>query len=303
MADPSEKKGPTQEDNLLDIDSHYVEVDKKIRRRRIIVLSLSILLVIGLLFFQNIVDLFMTAKKPAGRIEKDAREKMIRMSDAEWQASAAQAKAMLDDGKVQEAQNILMKVLARDPAIAEAHYLAGTTYLRQGRIQSAYDQLRQATALRANYYEAQEKLGEIYLLAGDYKAAKDVSSQLTKGGEYLQDGLLLESEIALAEGNLDQALQKATSALTGSKKAVTVKSSAYLADLYLKKGDKYKADQIIKKLDPASLDSEGLLSIAKFYLGAGNDVQALSFFEQALRRYPQSAEVNYNYGQYLFKKG
>jgi tetratricopeptide (TPR) repeat protein len=174
--------------------------------------------------------------------------------------------------------------------------------LRQGQIQSAHNHLKQATNLRADYYEAQEKLGEIYLLAGDYKAAREISSKLTKGAEYLQDGLLLESEIARAEGNLDLAIQKAGAALTGARQPSKAKTSAYLAALYLSKGDKGKADEILKNLDPANMDSEGLLSLAKFYLGAGNEAQALSYFRQALKRYPDSAEVNYTYGQYLLNK-
>jgi len=41
----------------------------------------------------------------------------------------------------------------------------------------------------------------------------------------------------------------------------------------LQKGETGKADEIVKKLDIASMDSEGLLSLAKFYLGAGKDAQ------------------------------
>jgi len=40
------------------------------------------------------------------------------------------------------------------------------------------------------------------LLIGGLQAAREISTKLTKGEEYLQDGLRLESEIALAEGNL-----------------------------------------------------------------------------------------------------
>jgi len=305
MKDNEEKQDDQGDEQIQDAEDNHAQFEKMQRRRQIFIVALLILVAVGLIFYENLKDYFTASQKQrsSDRIENVAKTKMVRISNAERQALLVKVKSLLAEGKVDEALNLLVKHLGQDPEFAEAHYLTGTAYLRQGQIQSAYHHLRQATKLRPDYYEAQEKLGEIYLLAGDYKAARDISSKLTKGAEYLQDGLLLESEIALAEGNLDLAMQKANAAMAGAKQSTKVKTSAYLAALYLRKGDKGKADEIVKKLDPAAMDSEGLLSLAKFYLGAGNDAQAQSFFKQALKRYPDSAEVNYNYGQYLFNKG
>ncbi len=296
-------------DDLTDTDDQgedqRTRFEKLQRYRLILIVALLILAAAGLIFYENLADYFIAGRKQQAtdRIERVAKTKMVRVSDAERRALLGTVKALLDEGKVDESLNLLVKHLEVDPEFAEAHYLAATAYLRGGQIQSAYSHLRHATRLRPDYYEAQEKLGQIYLLGGDHKAARDIASKLTKGGEYLQDGLRLESEIALAEGNLDTALQKADAALTGSAQSSRAKAAAYLASLYLRKGDKQKADETVKELDPASMDSEGLLSLAKFYLGSGNDARALSCFKEALKRYPASAEVNYNYGQYLFNKG
>ena len=300
----SEERKEDQVDDLLAIDDQYAEKEKATRRRHIIQITLFIVVVVGLVFSDTLMEYFTGRRdKPStNRVETVAKTKMIRVSAAERQALIDRVKALLNEGKVNDALNLLIQHLGRDPEFAEAQYLAGAAYMRQGRIQSAYTHLKQATTLRPDYYEAQEKLGEIYLIAGDYKAAREISSKLTKGEEYLQDGLRLESEIALAEGNLALALKKATAALNDPKRPPKVKTSAYLTALYLQKGDTGKADEIVKKLDIASVDSEGLLSLAKFYLGAGKDAQALPFFKQALKRYPDSAEVNYNYAQYLFSK-
>jgi tetratricopeptide (TPR) repeat protein len=302
----SEKKERKEDhvDDLQAVEDQYAEKEKAARRRHIFQIVLLIFVVVGLVFSDNLIQYFTGSRKnpSANRVENVAKTKMVRVSAEERQALLGRVKILLDEGKVNDALNLLVPHLGRDPEFAEAQYLAGTAYLRQGRVQSAYTHLKQATTLRPDYYEAQEKLGEIYLIGGDYKAAREISTKLTKGEEYLQDGLRLESEIALAEGNLALALQKATAAMTDPKQPTKVKTAAYLAALYLQKGDTGKADEIVKKLDITSMDSEGLLSLAKFYLGAGKDVQALPFFNQALRRYPDSAEVNYNYAQYLFNK-
>lgn len=301
--EPEERKDD-QGDDLLAVDNHYAKEEQAKRRRYIFQITLLVLVVVGLVFSDTLMEYFTgrREKPSANRVENVAKTKMVRVSPEERQAFLGRVNGLLAEGKVNDALNLLVQHLGRDPDFAEAQYLAGTAYLRQGRVQSAYGHLKRATTLRPDYYEAQEKLGEIYLIAGDYKAAREVSTKLTKGEEYLQDGLRLESEIALAEGNLALALQKASAAMTNSKQPPKVKTSAYLAALYLQKGDTGKADEIVKKLDIASMDSEGLLSLAKFYLGAGKDAQALSFFKQALKRYPNSAEVNYNYAQYLFSK-
>ena len=300
----NEERKEDQVDDLQAIDDQYARNEQAVRRRRILQIVLLILVVVGLVFSDTLMEYFTGRRdKPsANRVENVAKTKMVRVSAEERQPLLGRLKVFLDEGKVNDALNLLVQHLGRDPEFAEAQYLAGAAYLRQGRIQSAYSHLKQATTLRPDYYEAQEKLGEIYLIGGDYKAAREISTKLTKGEEYLQDGLRLESEIALAEGNLALALQKANAALNDPKQPPKVKTSAYLAALYLQKGDTVKADEIVKKLDIASMDSEGLLSLAKFYLGAGKDAQALPFFKQALKRYPDSAEVNYNYAQYLFNK-
>ncbi|HEY5496919.1 MAG TPA: tetratricopeptide repeat protein, partial [Syntrophales bacterium] len=300
----SEERKEDQVDDLQAVEDQYAEKEQAVRRRHIIQIVLLILVVVGLVFSDTLMEYFTGRReKPStNRVETVAKTKMVRVSAEERQALVGRVKALLEEGKVNDALVLLVQHLGRDPEFAEAQYLAGTAYLRQGRIQSAYSHLKQATTLRPDYYEAQEKLGEIYLIGGDYKAAREISTKLTKGEEYLQDGLRLESEIALAEGNLALALQKANAAMAGAKQSTKVKTSVYLAALYLQKGDTGKADEIVKKLDIASMDSEGLLSLAKFYLGAGKDAQALPFFKQALKRYPDSAEVNYNYAQYLFNK-
>jgi len=61
----------------------------------------------------------------------------------------------------------------------------------------------------------------------------------------------------------------------------------------LQKGENGKADEIVKKLDIASMDSERSLEPGKVLPGRRQRCPGLPFFKQALKRYPDSAEVNY----------
>ena len=296
-------QGSDEKDDIRGIDDDYEAVDTRHRRRNLLILVVCVLIVAGLLFLPEAMKQFnRPAATGSGRIEKEATAKKTQIGESEWKILSGEVKAFLDAGRLDDAMKRLAKVFSEHPDIPEAYYLAGVVYMRQGRIQSAYDQLKQAVKLKPDDYAAQEKLGEIYLLGGDYKAAKETAAKLGAGGAYLQDGLLLEAEIAAASGDLKTAEKKATAAATGAKEETQAKAAAYLADLYLKQGNQEKADRIVGSLDKSTMNAEGLLSLAKYYLGAANETQAEGLFREALNRYPDSTEVNYQYAQNLFRK-
>jgi tetratricopeptide (TPR) repeat protein len=119
----------------------------------------------------------------------------------------------------------------------------------------------------------------------------------------LSDGLLLESEIALAEGKLDQALAKVQAAVDAKKGSAPERSLIQLASLYARKGDRQRAEQIISQIDEKKLDATGLLTLTRYYQTMGKSNDALTTLSNALARYPESPEVQYYYGQQLFSQG
>lgn len=299
-ADKEEKKTNQEMIDSLG-DEHYETQEKK--RRMKFASFVIVLVILGgfLLFFDNILGYFTSggAKGP-GQIDKEGA-RIYKISDTERQATLAKIKKMIDEGKIDEAKVQILNLLQKDVS-PEAHFLAGTVYLRQGNIKGAYDHLKDATRLKSNYIEAQQKLGEIYVMVGDYKAATETASLLTKKPDYLSDGLLLESEVALGQGNLDLALRKAQDAFSKSRGGASTKHIVYLANIYLQKGDRINSAKLVKSIDQTGLDAEGLLILAKYYLAAGDEGRATSHFRDALQRYPDNPEVQYTYGQYLFSR-
>ncbi len=172
----TEENKDDQADDLLAVDDHYAKQEQAKHRRYVIQITLLVIVVVGLVFSDTLMEYFTGRRdKPSvNRVEKIAKAKIVPVSPEERQALVGPAKGLLDDAKVNDALNLLVQHLGRDPEFAEAQYLAGIAYLRQGRVQSAYSHLNRATTLLPDYYEAQEKLGEIYLIAGDYKAAREV---------------------------------------------------------------------------------------------------------------------------------
>lgn len=263
-----------------------------------------VLFVITILFFDVLVSWVSKPRiKPNEFVEKTTRQISANITDTEKKQVFEKARGLIDNRRFDEAVDQLQQYLMRDSANAEANYLIGTSYLQKGQVLSAFEYLQAAIKLNPNHLEAHKTLGELYLLSGNIKAAQDTASLLIKQSDYLQDGYLLESEIAKAEGNLDKAFAKIHEVLKESKAHPPIRVSAYLANLYVQKGNRAKAEEIMSKFDRNTLNADGLVTLAKFYLSIADEGNAVAIFNEVLKRHPQDSDANYSYGQYLFLRG
>jgi len=276
---------------------------KWIKRRRGLIGFFTFLLFISFILFFDYYWVLITRviKQPSQIVEQTAG-KFMKVSEKERLDIFDRTRKFLEAGKVEEARQLILKYLQRD-SNAEGFYLAGLVYMRQGDVSSAYRNFKEAIRLKPDYYEAQEKLAEVYVTVGDLKSAQETATILTKKSDSLSDGLLLQSEIALAEGKLDESLQKVQASVDAKKGAVPERSLIQMASLYARKGDRTKAEQIIATIDEKKLDATGLLSLGRYYQNTARNEKAMSIMTDALNRYPGSPEVQYYYGQQLFNQG
>ncbi len=263
-----------------------------------------VLFVLTILFYDALVTwVSKPTAKPNEIVETAIRQSTAKITITEKKDILQKIRTLVASGQADEAIEQGQQYLLRDPSSAEAHYLIGNAYLKKGLVLSAVEHLQEAVKLNPDHLEAHKTLGELYLLSGNIKAAQNTASLLVKQSDYLQDGYLLESEIARAEGNLDKAFAKVQEALKGSAEPPKIRVSAFLADLYVQKGNRAKAEELMNKIDRNTLDADGLVTTAKFYLSIADEKNAVAIFKEALKRYPQDPDGNYSYGQYLFQKG
>ena len=276
---------------------------KWIKRRRGLIGFFTFLLFISFILFFDYYWVLITRviKQPSQIVEQTAG-KFIKVSEKERLDIFDRTRKFLEVGKVEEARQLILKYLQRE-SNAEGFYLAGLVYMRQGDVSSAYRNFKEAIRLQPEYYDAQQKLAEIYVTVGDLKSAQETATILMKKTDSLSDGLMLQSEIALAEGKLDDALQKVQASLDAKKGATPDRSLIQLANLYARKGDRAGAEQIIAKIDEKKLDALGLLSLSRYYLNTARNEKSLAIITAAMTRYPDSPEVHYYYGYQLFNQG
>lgn len=274
--------------------------EKKKRRKAVIAIVVGIMLASCILFFDVLFNYFTTnhLKRPA--ITKKLGIQAIRLSIEEERLLLAEITQLVEQGNFDTARERVFTLLKRSPS-SKGHYLAGLIYLRQGNIKGAYDELKEAVRLDPQDMLAQEKLGEIYVMVGDFTAAQKQAHMLLGAREYLGNGLLIEAEIAMRQGNHARALEKATQAFVNQ--VPPPKQKVFLASLYARIGDIKKSQSIIATLSPGELDAEGMISMARYYALMGNDNRANELYRIALRRFTRNAEVMYAYGQHLCARG
>ncbi len=84
-----------------------------------------------------------------------------------------QAKNFYKDGRDEEAMNLLRKVLAIEPMMADAYFLIGQIYLRQGEMEQAVANLKTALFWNNQLIEAYISLAKIFIEKGDCLQAKN----------------------------------------------------------------------------------------------------------------------------------
>jgi tetratricopeptide (TPR) repeat protein len=113
--------------------------------------------------------------------------------------------------------------------------------------------------------------------------------------------LLLEAEIALAQGTLMKPCARPM-CRRDTPRTEAGKNVRFSGGSVFKREGKREGDKIARSLDTASLNAEGLLSLINI-IWEQDMTPRHRLCQAGLSRYPNSAEVNYHYGQYLFKKG
>jgi len=239
--------------------------------------------------------------RPSREIERQAG-RFERVSEQERSDIFRRVNGLLTSGRIDDAKQVILNYLGREQT-AQGNYLAGLVYLRQGDIHSAYRYLKEAIRIDPDYYDAQTRLAEIYITVGDIKSAQEEAALLKRQQDFQDEGLRIESEIAVAEGKLDEALAKISQAIAeGERKGTSHVLKIQQAILYVAKGEQGKAAALVATVPLEKLDANGYLFLARYWMVTNNDAQARQTLEMAAARFPQSPDVRYHYGLMLFRE-
>ncbi|MGN6653468.1 sulfotransferase [Trinickia sp.] len=228
-------------------------------------------------------------------------------------------------GKLEHSRVCLEKVVALNPESPEAHNNLGNTWRRLGQMDRADACYRQALALNPSYAEAHSNLAYLLSTQGRYDEAARHARQAIDLNPRLVDAYLNLADVEMSRQRHDAALRaldmlgafapEHPAALTARAKALRLiahtedalaiarhavalaprNAEAHYA-LALALQDLSLTDEALGAYEqaatlPGTVAEAALVGRATLLLEAGRNHEALAAFEQALARFPDSAQA------------
>ncbi|MFI5093329.1 MAG: tetratricopeptide repeat protein [Candidatus Acidiferrales bacterium] len=172
--------------------------------------------------------------------------------------------SLVQQGKVQEAEQRLLHYLQTRPGSPRANNLLGTIYLRQGRFEQAEVLFQKAVAEAPKFLEPRVNLGEAYLAAGKLDlalAAYQAAAKIAPADPRVNLGL---AQLYLGEGEFAKSLEAAGNTPTAKR---TDELLPTLAADYFGLHETEKADvEIRSMLEVAEKKPDLVPELAEFFL-------------------------------------
>jgi tetratricopeptide (TPR) repeat protein len=209
--------------------------------------------------------------------------------------------ALLDRGRLDEADSHFRQALELDPAYADAYHNLGETLLRRGRFGAAVLQYRKALQFDARLVKAHLSLGA----ALAYSGRLDQSIAQYRAALAIDPGLL-DAHVGIAAGLLDQG--RLHEAEIQCRKALQIQPGETRARSMLGKAlagqtaDGDPVARIRKLVESKPNDAEAHGSLARILALQGNIDEAIQHYQKALEIKPNQAEIQNNLGNTLIRQ-
>ena len=255
---------------------------------------------------------------------KQAAQRAIDLKPDWMKAKLLYGRAMLIEGKVDEAIDYTARLIGDDPdPDPDARMELALMYMTAGQPDYALSQVNQVLLERSNRTDALRMMAIINFNQGNLDAAWDDFEDLLQSGEFTPDALFYLAQISEARGRYDDAIELYSRVLSGNNAVASQRRSAQIRawqkdDLggaldqltdFGKKRPAHAIDMLLVKAGLlASLgqydvslelfdrairfrpDDEAIaLSRAELMLTAGRLDDAVDAYRQAAKRWPESA--------------
>jgi arylsulfatase A-like enzyme/Tfp pilus assembly protein PilF len=215
------------------------------------------------------------------------------------------AKAAAQDDKLDEAIAIMRGVLARDPAIMDAHLTLGNWLMKARRADEAIDAFKQALALKPNDDIAMANLTQAYRMrhrTEDALAALAVYRGALAAGPRNPQAWYQLATFYVDLGRLDEADKAFHEALDANPKLGAAWNG--LGGLAFVRGDAVEAERLVRKgleLEPEL--RTGRYNLARILEARGQLAAAEGLYRDELSTYPDHGKARFNLAQLLRQRG
>lgn len=202
----------------------------------------------------------------------------VRSTDDNTQALLTLARVERATGQPQHALQTLERALQKDPHSAEGHFQLSLVQASLGQADDARASYQRATELLPQSGQLPITMGRQSLRDGRYKEALAIASAMQQSDSTLTDGLRLEGDVWMAQGEHGSALAAYDRAFESAPDGELLRQRA-LASIAI--GDSQRAAQMLTAwLGDNPDDTEVRSSLAQVYRDSGNLQAAVAAYEK-----------------------
>ncbi|TVR95525.1 MAG: PEP-CTERM system TPR-repeat protein PrsT [Rhodospirillales bacterium] len=214
---------------------------------------------------------------------------------------AVRGQAHLQTDQPVQALADLEQLITLAPEVAEGHFLLGGAYLRLQRLDDANTALSRALELDPAHFGAKSALAGVLIAAGDVEAARPLVSELAADQPAQLGVIVLQGQLAAAEGNPAGAAEFYAKALEAGP---NVDITAALSLARWQAGDPDAAIETIKQGLASHADNLGLLlRLSEYYIALDRREEAMATLRDIVRLQPGMWIAQNNLAWFLYEAG
>ena len=251
-------------------------------------------------------DLLVRSGKAEQAVELAAGNPFSESVEVEYSLAKAQlalADAHIIKGDVDQAVDLMKKVVKSNDRNAEYHYYLGLGYFGQNRLKKARDEFIDAITYRVDYPEALYHKGLCQIKLDDIKDAENSFGELSQHADpvWKAHGLYGLALVFEAQGKPEAVEHHLERSILASP---LPEAMAYLSRIRLKQGRVVEAEESAKKAlmaDPSH--EEGTVALAEALAAAKRQSEAMELAKQGLRAKPLSCGLLVQSAKLTFESG
>jgi tetratricopeptide (TPR) repeat protein len=211
----------------------------------------------------------------------------------------ADARSLLDAGKIQEAEVILRNYLAADPSSADAHFLLGYTLFRDQKAKESLAEFTAGAKFRRPRADELKIVAGDYVILGDYSDAEKWFSQVVSETPNDADAWYLLGRTKYNENEFTAAISSLEHALTLHPKFVEAENNIGLSWKELNDHDQARAafQMAIQWQGDAPVDAQPFLNLGTLLVDDHKDNEAVPFLAKAIALSPANPSAHEELGK------
>jgi len=189
---------------------------------------------------------------------------------------------LAEKGRYEEAIEIHLKALAKDPDLSQIHANLLQLYARVGKLEKAIDHYRKAVEINPDFYESHYNYGVLMLQQGKRSEARKAFEEVIRINPYHADACNNLGSVLMSDGELQEAAQRFSQALQNDPRHQGARFN--LGRVLVALGDVEEASRQFESLTQEKDDSElprYLYALAATRIRMGDREKGLQLARQA----------------------